>query len=195
MWIREPAYSSKLKRANAISRPSGDHCTKLSCPSAPACWPSGSRQRPSAVRPNAATSCARPGPPLRQSESQSRGTDGTQARMLKALQIVVCGYCLLIISISASAQPAQRLSGVVRDTTASVLPGVTVTVTGAATVSPRTVTTDVQGQLRARRAARRSLPCDGDAASASTRKRSRLMSPGSQPWSTWCCRCRRCRKG
>ena len=65
---------------------------------------------------------------------------------LKALQVVVCGYCLLIISIGASAQPAPRLSGVVRDATASVLPGVTVTVTGAATVSPRTVTTDVQGR-------------------------------------------------
>ena len=66
--------------------------------------------------------------------------------MLKALQVVVCGLCLLFISTNASAQPAQRLSGVVRDTTASVLPGVTVTVTGAATVSPRTVTTDVQGR-------------------------------------------------
>ena len=66
--------------------------------------------------------------------------------MLNALQIVVCGLCLLFISTNASAQPAQRLSGVVRDTTASVLPGVTVTVTGAATVSPRTVTTDVQGR-------------------------------------------------
>ncbi len=70
----------------------------------------------------------------------------TEARMLKALQIVVCGHCLLFISIGASAQPAHRLSGVVRDATASVLPGVTVTVTGAATVSPRTVTTDVQGR-------------------------------------------------
>ena len=67
--------------------------------------------------------------------------------MLRALQTVVCGLLSAgACSITASAQPAQQLSGVVRDATASVLPGVTVTVTGATTASPRTVTTDVQGR-------------------------------------------------
>ena len=46
----------------------------------------------------------------------------------------------------ASAQPAGQLTGVVRDTTGSVLPGVTVTVTGAALIAPRTVVTDEHGE-------------------------------------------------
>ncbi len=70
----------------------------------------------------------------------------TESRMLKALQIVLCGHCLLFISTSASAQPTQQLSGVVRDATGSVLPGVTVTVTGDALVAPRVVMTDQHGR-------------------------------------------------
>ena len=44
------------------------------------------------------------------------------------------------------AASADSLTGVVRDTTGSVLPGVTVTVTGAALIAPRTVVTDEHGE-------------------------------------------------
>lgn len=46
----------------------------------------------------------------------------------------------------ASAQPGGQLTGVVRDSTGSVLPGVTVSVTGAALIAPRTVVTDKRGE-------------------------------------------------
>jgi iron complex outermembrane recepter protein len=46
----------------------------------------------------------------------------------------------------AAAQPSGQLTGVVRDTTGSVLPGVTVTVTGAALSAPRTVVTEGHGE-------------------------------------------------
>jgi iron complex outermembrane recepter protein len=46
----------------------------------------------------------------------------------------------------ASAQPGGQLTGVVRDTTGSVVPGVTVSVTGEALTAPRTVVTDEHGE-------------------------------------------------
>jgi outer membrane receptor protein involved in Fe transport len=49
-------------------------------------------------------------------------------------------------AVVASAQPGGQLTGVVRDTTNSVLPGVPVTVTGAAPIAPRTVITDEHGE-------------------------------------------------
>ena len=66
--------------------------------------------------------------------------------MLKALQTVLCGSLLLGLSVTTSAQSPPQLSGVVRDTTGAVLPGVTVTVTGAALVVPRTVVTNDHGR-------------------------------------------------
>ena len=65
--------------------------------------------------------------------------------MLKALQTVLCGSLLFAPSVTTSAQSPPQLTGVVRDTTGSVLPGVTVTATGAALVGPRTVVTDEHG--------------------------------------------------
>ena len=65
--------------------------------------------------------------------------------MLKALQTVLCGSLLLGLSVTTSAQSPPQLSGVVRDTSGAVLPGVTVTVTGAALVVPRTVVTNEHG--------------------------------------------------
>jgi hypothetical protein len=53
---------------------------------------------------------------------------------------------LLALTLTASAQPTQQLSGVVRDATSSVSPGVTVTVTGAALAASRVVMTDQQGR-------------------------------------------------
>ena len=63
-------------------------------------------------------------------------------KVLRAL--LLSAPCLL--AVTASAQPTQQLSGVVRDATSSVLPGVTVTVTGAALAAPRVVMTDQQGR-------------------------------------------------
>ena len=67
--------------------------------------------------------------------------------MLLILRTLVCAACLLAAGVdAASAQPAVRLAGVVRDATGSVLPGVTVTVAGPALGAPRTVVTDAHGQ-------------------------------------------------
>ena len=67
--------------------------------------------------------------------------------MLLILRTLVCAACLLAVGVdAASAQPAGRLAGVVRDATGSVLPGVTVTVAGPALGAPRTVVTDAHGQ-------------------------------------------------
>ena len=66
--------------------------------------------------------------------------------MRQTLESVVRVVCLMALgTVVASAQPGGRLTGVVRDTTGSVVPGVTVTVSGAALVAPRTVVTDVRG--------------------------------------------------
>jgi iron complex outermembrane receptor protein len=66
--------------------------------------------------------------------------------MVKALPAVLGGPCLLALALTASAQPVPPLSGVVRDTTGGVLSGVTVTVTGASLVGPRTALTDDHGR-------------------------------------------------
>ena len=65
---------------------------------------------------------------------------------LTILALLLSAPCLL--AVTASAQPTQQLSGVVRDATSSVLPGVTVTVTGAALAAPRVVMTDQQGKYQ-----------------------------------------------
>ena len=67
--------------------------------------------------------------------------------MLRILRTLVCAACLLAVGVDAtSAQPGGRLTGVVRDTTGSVVPGVTVTVSGATLIAPRTVVTDEHGE-------------------------------------------------
>jgi iron complex outermembrane receptor protein len=66
--------------------------------------------------------------------------------VLKAPQTLTWAGCLLALASAAWAQPALPLSGVVRDTTDSVLSGVTVTVTGEALSVPRTVVTDERGR-------------------------------------------------
>jgi len=71
----------------------------------------------------------------------------TLARMLLILRTLACAACLLAVGVdAASAQPAGRLAGVVRDATGSVLPGVTVTVAGPALAAPRAVVADGHGQ-------------------------------------------------
>jgi iron complex outermembrane receptor protein len=67
--------------------------------------------------------------------------------MLLILRTLVGAACLLAVGVdAASAQPAGRLAGVVRDASGSVLPGVTLTVAGPPPGAPRTVVTDEHGQ-------------------------------------------------
>ena len=69
------------------------------------------------------------------------------ARVRRALETIARVVCLMALgAVVASAQPGGRITGVVRDTTGSVLPGVPVTVTGAALIAPRTVITDEHGE-------------------------------------------------
>jgi iron complex outermembrane recepter protein len=83
-----------------------------------------------------------------------------------------CAIGLLALGPAAAwAQTAGQLAGVVRDTTGSVLPGVTVTVAGAALPAPRTVVTDEHGRF-----ALDSLPAGRHLVTASFR--------GFEPWST-----------
>jgi iron complex outermembrane recepter protein len=56
------------------------------------------------------------------------------------------GWLLALGTAAAWAQTAGQLAGVVRDTTGSGLPGVTVTVAGATLGAPRTVVTDEHGR-------------------------------------------------
>ena len=53
---------------------------------------------------------------------------------------------MVLGTVAASAQLGGQLTGVVRDPTGSVVPGVTVTVTGATLIAPRTVVTDEDGE-------------------------------------------------
>ena len=66
----------------------------------------------------------------------------------RALETIVRIVCLMALvgGVVVSGQRPGRLTGVVRDTSGSVLPGVTVTVTGAALIAPRTVIADEHGE-------------------------------------------------
>ena len=66
--------------------------------------------------------------------------------LLPRLRTLVCAGCLLAFGTAAAAQTTAQLAGVIRDSTGSVLPGVIVTVTGAALIAPRTVVTDEHGR-------------------------------------------------
>ena len=67
--------------------------------------------------------------------------------MLFTPEIITRVGCLIALgTIVASAQPVARLSGVVRDTTGGMLPGVTITVTAATSMESRNVVTDEHGR-------------------------------------------------
>ena len=67
--------------------------------------------------------------------------------MRRTVDSIVRVVCLIVLgAVVASAQPGGRLTGVVRDATTGVLPGVAVTVSGAALIAPRTVVTDEHGE-------------------------------------------------
>jgi len=67
-------------------------------------------------------------------------------RLCGALRALVCSACFLMLGTVARAQPIGRLAGVVHDSTGSVLPGVSLTISGAALTTPRTVVTDEHGK-------------------------------------------------
>lgn len=65
----------------------------------------------------------------------------------RALRALACSGCLLAFGTAATgAQAIGQLAGVVRDNTGSVLTGVSVTISGAALIAPRTVVTDEHGK-------------------------------------------------
>jgi iron complex outermembrane recepter protein len=67
--------------------------------------------------------------------------------VLETLERIVRIGCLMALgTVVASAQTTGRLTGVVRDTTGSVLSAATVTITCAGPVIPRTVITDAHGR-------------------------------------------------
>jgi iron complex outermembrane receptor protein len=69
-----------------------------------------------------------------------------ETALFQPLRTFMCAGCLLLLGAAGAwAQIAGQLSGVVRDTTGSVLPGVTVTVTGPTLTVPRTVFTNEHG--------------------------------------------------
>src|SRR5512143_2929606 len=67
--------------------------------------------------------------------------------MLVMLRTLLFAACLLAVGVDAeSTQPEGRLTGVVRDDTGSVLPGVTLTAARSAMTAPLTAVTDDHGR-------------------------------------------------
>jgi Carboxypeptidase regulatory-like domain len=64
----------------------------------------------------------------------------------RALGALACFGCLVAFATVAWAQAAGQLAGVVRDDTGGELPGASVTISGAALLTPRTVVTDEHGK-------------------------------------------------
>ena len=69
-------------------------------------------------------------------------------RLLRALRVLACFGSLLAFATVAWAQAAGQLAGVVRDNTGGVLPGASLTISGAALPTPRTVITDEHGKYQ-----------------------------------------------
>src|SRR6185295_11512234 len=79
-------------------------------------------------------------------ESRDR-SEAARPALRRTLESIVRVVCLITLgTVVASARPGGQLTGVVRDTTGSVVPGVTVTVSGATLIAPRTVVTDEDGE-------------------------------------------------
>jgi hypothetical protein len=69
-------------------------------------------------------------------------------RLFRAFRALVCSGFLLACGTSVRAQALGQLAGVVRDNTCSVLPGVSLTISGSARIAPRTVVTDEHGNYQ-----------------------------------------------
>ena len=67
-------------------------------------------------------------------------------RLLRTLRALSCFGSLLAVPTAAWAQAAGQLAGVVRDNSGGVLPGASLTISGAALITPRTVITDEHGK-------------------------------------------------
>ncbi len=62
-------------------------------------------------------------------------------RLFGALRALACSGSLLACDTAAQAHAIGQLAGVVRDSTGGVLSGVTLSISGAALIAPRTVVT------------------------------------------------------
>ena len=69
-------------------------------------------------------------------------------RLFRALRALACLGCLLAVATVAWAQAAGQPAGVVRDNTGGVLPGASLTISGTALITPRTVITDEQDKYQ-----------------------------------------------
>jgi iron complex outermembrane receptor protein len=77
-----------------------------------------------------------------------------QWRFPQRRALACAGWVLASVTAAAQTQPIGQLAGVVRDNTGSVLPGASVTLTGAALIAPRTVITDERGKYQLEKLAR-----------------------------------------
>ena len=75
-------------------------------------------------------------------------------RLFRAHRAVTCSGFLLAFGTLAWAQAVGQLSGVIRDDSGGVLPGASLTITGAALSAPRTVLTDEHGRYEIEKLAR-----------------------------------------
>ena len=70
-----------------------------------------------------------------------------RASLQRLFRALACAGCVLAFGTAAArAQAIGQLAGVVRDDTGGVLPGASVTISGAALIAPRTVVTDGHGK-------------------------------------------------
>ena len=69
-------------------------------------------------------------------------------QLFSALRALACFGGLLAVPTTAWAQAPGQLAGVVRDRTGGVLPGASLTISGAALTTPRTVITDEHGKYQ-----------------------------------------------
>jgi iron complex outermembrane receptor protein len=74
--------------------------------------------------------------------------------MQRLFRAFACCGVLLAFGGAAQAQPIGRLAGVVRDNTGGVLPGVSLTISGAAPIAPQTVLTDERGRYEVEKLSR-----------------------------------------
>jgi len=84
--------------------------------------------------------------PVRRLRSGASALRDHMRQLFSALRALAFFGCLLAVPTAAWAQGAGQLAGVVRDNTGGVLPGASLTISGAALTTPRTVITDEHGK-------------------------------------------------
>ena len=74
--------------------------------------------------------------------------------LFRAHRAVTCSGFLLAFGTVAWAQAVGQLTGVIRDDAGGVLPGASLTISGVALITPRTVLTDEHGKYEIEKLAR-----------------------------------------